>query len=44
MAAPNPSARPSPSADDAPDAAVGMAHPTVVPVNFDADDQTDRDD
>ena len=43
MAAPNPSARPSPSADDAPDA-VGMAHPTVVPVNFDSDDQADRDD
>ncbi|ELY64424.1 hypothetical protein [Natrinema versiforme] len=43
MVAPDPSPRPSPSADDAVESAAGMAHPTVVPANFDPEDSSDRD-
>ncbi|MGQ3413353.1 hypothetical protein ACT4ML_13950 [Natrinema sp. LN54] len=43
MVAPDPSPRPSSSADDATESAAGMAHPTVVPANFDPEDSGDRD-
>ncbi|WP_264182116.1 hypothetical protein [Natrinema amylolyticum] len=31
------------SVDDAAESAAGMAHPTVVPTNFDPEDSSDRD-
>ncbi|WP_268258157.1 hypothetical protein [Halopiger djelfimassiliensis] len=43
MAAPNPSPRESPSADEPSESGLGVAHPTVVPTNFDRDDSSDRD-
>ena len=43
MAASNPAPRPSPSADDTAESAVGMAHLTVVPANFEPADSSDRD-
>ncbi|WP_277521665.1 hypothetical protein [Natrinema salsiterrestre] len=42
MAASDHSQKPSSSADDAAESAVGMAHPTVVPTNFDPDESTGR--
>ncbi|WP_284145789.1 hypothetical protein [Natrinema salinisoli] len=42
MAASDHSPKPSSSADDATKSAVGMAHPTVVPTNFDPDDSSGR--
>ncbi len=39
MAATNPSARTSASADDAAESGAGMAHLTVVPTNFEATEQ-----
>ncbi|SEV84630.1 hypothetical protein [Natrinema salifodinae] len=42
MAAPNPSPRKSP-ASEATESGVGMAHPTVVPTNFDPADDSERD-
>ncbi|WP_255680959.1 hypothetical protein [Natrinema sp. DC36] len=43
MAASNSAARTSPSADEAVEAAAGMAHPTVVPTNFDPEDSSGRE-
>ncbi|MFC6767757.1 hypothetical protein [Natrinema soli] len=43
MAASDSTARTPPSADDAAEAAAGMAHPTVVPTNFDPEDSSGRE-
>jgi hypothetical protein len=43
MAASDSPRRTPPSADDAVEAAVGMAHPTVVPTNFDPEDSRGRE-
>ena len=43
MTASNSSARTPPSTDDAVEAAAGMAHPTVVPTNFDPEDSSERE-
>ncbi|WP_255291500.1 hypothetical protein [Natrinema sp. CBA1119] len=43
MAASDYPARTPPSADDAVEAAAGMAHPTVVPTNFDPEDANGRE-
>ncbi|MFB1062838.1 hypothetical protein [Natrinema sp. H-ect4] len=43
MAASNSAPRTSPLADDAVEAGVGMAHPTVVPTNFDPEDSSERE-
>ncbi len=44
MAATNPSARTSASADDAADSGAGMAHLTVVPANFEASERDGDED
>ncbi|MFD1562111.1 hypothetical protein ACFR99_00790 [Haloarchaeobius amylolyticus] len=43
MAASNPAPRSGSSADDAAESAVGMAHLTVVPTNFEPADSSDCD-
>ncbi|SDJ62038.1 hypothetical protein SAMN04515672_1208 [Natronorubrum texcoconense] len=44
MAATNPSARTSASADDPAESGAGMAHLTVVPANFEASEQDGDED
>ncbi|WP_269150340.1 hypothetical protein [Natrinema pallidum] len=43
MAASDSGPRTASSADNGAESAVGMAHPTVVPTNFDPEDASERD-
>ncbi|WP_255681901.1 hypothetical protein [Natrinema sp. SYSU A 869] len=43
MAASDSSPETASSADDTAESAVGMAHPTVVPTNFNPEDSSDHD-